>query len=163
MKMKCLALLLAASIFSSCKSDKSQSATAESSIVTDSVFRMTANIAADVSNIGPQAWLRHFENTPGFFMANEGELAFHDYPSAKTSILTVVVKKISRVKLKWSNVRVDSLTGSLAAIGADFHEDQVLANKQRLSIDGYFTGVAHFDGHSWKLRNSHWSVKPQPK
>jgi|SRR6185312_12393197 len=163
MKMKYLALLLVISIFSSCESDRARSAVTESTVVKDSVLRMTANIAADVSNNGPQAWLRYFENTPGFFMANEGELPFCDYPSAKTVILTVVAKKISQVKLKWSNLRVDPLTDSLAAVGADFHEDQILANKQRLYIDGYFTGLAHFDGHSWKLRDLHWSVKPAAK
>jgi len=153
------ALLFAICILASCKPGNAQLSAAESTQVKDSVTRLAANIAIDVSKIGPAAWLNYFEDSPDFFMANEGQLVFKDYQSAKSFILNTVVKNISVIKLKWDNIRVDALTPAIASIGADFHEDQVTSTGKTLTYDGYFTGIAHFNGHSWKLRNTHWSIK----
>jgi hypothetical protein len=152
-------LLLAISMIVSCKHNRTGLSTAESKLVKDSISQMAANIATDISKNGPRAWLNYFEDTPDFFMANEGQLVFHDYQSAKTFILNTLVKNIAGIKLRWDNIRIDPLAPVLASIGADFHEDQVNSVGNKVSYDGYFTGIAHYDGHSWKLRNSHWSIR----
>ncbi len=152
-------VLLAFSMTVSCKRTHGKLSTEQSVLVKDSVSRMAINIAADISKKGPGAWLNYFEDNPNFFMANEGQLVFKDYQSAKTFILNTLVKNIPVIKLRWDNLRVDPLTARLASIGADFHEDQVTSGGKKLSYDGYFTGIAHYDGHGWKLRNTHWSIK----
>jgi hypothetical protein len=152
-------LLLALSLFVSCKHNQEHLSIKESSQVKDSVSRMTANIARDISNKGPAAWLNYFEDTPDFFMANDGQLVFKDYPSAKAFILNTVVKIIPGIKLRWDHIRIEPLTPELASIGADFHEDQINNVGKTLSYDGYLTGVAHYSGRAWKLRSLHWSIK----
>ena len=119
---------------------------------------MAANIAQDISNDGPAAWLNYFEDSPDFFMANEGQLVFKDSKTAKKFIINTLVKNIPVVKLQWDHLRIDPITSVFAAMGAGFHEDQVNSSGKKLAYDGYFTGIAHYDGHSWKLRNLHWSI-----
>ena len=158
-----LLLLLAISMIVSCRRNHAKLSKEQSALVKDSVSQMAAKIAKDISENGPRAWLNYFEDTPDFFMANKGQLVFRDHQSAKTFILNTLVKNIPSIKLRWDNIRVDPLTARLASIGADFHEDQVTGSGKKLSYDGYFTGIAHFDGHSWKLRNTHWSIKAPNK
>ena len=156
-------LLLTISMIFSCKRNHAKLSKEQSALVKDSVSRMAANIAADISKNGPRAWLDYFEDNPDFFMANEGQLVFKDYPSAKAFILNTLVKNISGIKLYWDNIRIDPFTPRLASLAADFHEDQVMSGGKTLSYDGYFTGIAHYDGHRWKLRNVHWSIKAPNK
>jgi hypothetical protein len=127
--------------------------------VKDSVNQMTINIARDISAKGPIAWLGYFDNSPEFFMANDGQLAFRNYQSAQTFIKDTLVKSISKITLKWSNTRVDILSPCTASIGSEFHEDITFANGKPMPFDGYFTGTAISRGKSWKLRNLHWSMK----
>ena len=136
---------------------------AESSAVKDSVTQMLVHISTDVSARGPAAWINYFENNAGFFMSSDGALAFKDYPSAKSLTLGPVVKNFKKISLSWKNLRVDPLTANYASLGADFHEDIIMANDQNLTIDGYFTGTAHFDGSRWKLRNMNWAPKAPEK
>jgi hypothetical protein len=120
---------------------------------------MTANIARDISAKGPIAWLGYFDNSPEFFMANDGQLAFRNYQSAQTFIKDTLVKSISKINLKWSNTRIDVLSLCVASIGSNFHEDITFANGKPMPFNGYFTGTAIRRGKSWKLRNLHWSMK----
>jgi hypothetical protein len=157
-KYWCL-LIFVIGVTISCQNNHPQLTTEQSKLVKDSVFKLTADIATNISTKGPAAWLNYFEDTPGFFMASDGQLAFTDYPSAKAFILNTLVKSIPHIKLRWENLRIDPLTSNLAAMGADFHEDITNAAGNSLPFDGYFTATAHFNGHSWKLRNLHWSIK----
>jgi hypothetical protein len=157
-KYLCL-LLLAINVIVSCNCDQKQLNTKKTTIIKERVKGMMANIETDVSKNGPRAWLNYFEDTPDFFMANEGQLVFKDHQSARAFIIGTVVKIIPYIKLRWEHIRIDPLTSNLASIGADFHEDQVTNTGKKLSIDGYFSGIAHYEGHDWKLRNAHWSVK----
>ena len=159
----CALLFFVVSVLVACKRNHAKLSKEQSALVKDSVSRMAANIAADISKNGPRAWLNYFEDNPDFFMANEGQLVFKDYQSAKTFILNTLVKNIPIIKLRWDNIRIDPLTPRLASIGADFHEDQVTNGGKNISYDGYFTGIAHYDGHRWKLRNVHWSIKAPGK
>jgi hypothetical protein len=156
-------LLLFATIIISCNSNHSEPNEADRVFVKNSVTMMATSIARDISAKGPKAWLTYFENAPGFFMATDGHLAFKDYPTAKTFVLNTVVKMISKISLSWENMRVDPLSPAYGSFGADFHEDIVLSNGNKLSVGGYFTATAHFDGHSWKLRNLNWATKMPDK
>jgi hypothetical protein len=162
--LKCFGLLLLVVCLNvSCKNTGAVFSADESKLVKDSVTTMTANIASDVSKKGPIAWLDYFEDLPGFFMASDGQMAFKDYASAKTVILNTLVKGISKITLNWQNVRVDPLTPAFANFGADFHEDLVLSHIVHVTIDGYVTATAHFDGNKWKLRNMNWAIKAPGK
>jgi hypothetical protein len=155
--------LIAMSAVISCQSKRAKLSTTDTALVKDSVTLLTANIAGDISGRGPVAWLKYFENSPDFFMASDGQLALQGYKSAKTFILKTLIKTIPGIKLNWKHIRIDPLTNDWASIGADFHEDLTDATGKTLSYDGYFTGLAHYDGHNWKLRNLHWSIKAPVK
>src|ERR1700733_6844671 len=133
-------------LLATCKNNNARLTAAESSMVADSVTRMAANISRDLSAKGPAAWVDYFENDPGFFMASGGTLVFKDYGTAKTFTLDTVAKNFNNISLTWKNVKIDPLTATYASMGADFHEDIVLANGQNLFEEGYFTATAHFDG-----------------
>jgi hypothetical protein len=94
-------------------------------------------------------------------MASDGAVKFSDFPSATTYIRDTLPHIMSRISLTWSHLRVDPLDPEFASIGADFSEDITLANGQAMSITGFFSAVAHFDGTSWKLRNLSWATKPR--
>jgi hypothetical protein len=147
----------------SCKNNTAKLTTEERKLVTDSVTRMATNISNDISAKGPAAWLNYFENDPGFFMASGGMLVFRNYTVAKSYTLDTVAKNFKKISLDLANVKVDPLTVNYASLGADFHEDIVLANGQSLSVGGYVTATAHFDGSKWRLRNLNWAIKPPEK
>ena len=136
---------------------------AESSLIKDSVRQLTASIAHDVSTKGPAAWLDHFDNAPGFFMASDGSLDFPDYAAAKRFILDTLVKNIPTITLNWTAVRIYPLSRRLAAIGADFHEVLTTADGKDMPVEGYFSGTAAFTGQGWKLLNLHWSTRAQAR
>jgi len=158
--MKCCLLAVVFTCFAvSCKFPGKGLDVEDGALVKDSVEQMAINISNDVSRNGPKAWLNYFEDSPGFFMATDGQLAFKDYPTAKNMVSTVIAKSISKITLNWKNIRIEPLTMSLASFAADFHEDLVLSSGAHLSVDGYFTSIAHFDGSRWKLRNMNWAIK----
>ncbi|MBS1600756.1 MAG: hypothetical protein JST75_21230 [Bacteroidetes bacterium] len=126
--------------------------------IRDSVQQMMNSIAKDISGNGPIAWLQYFETTPNFFMASDGLLAFPNGDSATSFITKILVKKITKIDLQWSNIRIDALTPVFANVAANWHEKITDANGSTISESGYFTGVAEKSLQGWKLRNAHWSV-----
>ena len=154
-----VSLLLAINVAISCKQSPAHLGIQDSARVKESVNRMAVNMARDISNKGPAAWLNYFENSPRFFMASQGQLVFADYQSAQNFILNTLDKEISKISLRWNNLWVDPLASDLAFIGADFHEDLSNISGKIISIDGYFTGTASRGNNGWKLRNLHWSIK----
>jgi hypothetical protein len=126
--------------------------------VVQGVRTMAANIASDIGTKGPIAWLDYFEQSPNFFMANEGQCVFPNNDSATRFVREVVAKNILKVNLKWSNMHIDSLSPTLAMMSADFHEDLIDKDNHTMPQDGYFTGVAEETSTGWKLRNLHWST-----
>lgn len=152
-------LSVAINVAISCKQSPAHLGIPDSAHVKEDVSKMAANMAQDISKKGPAAWLDYFENTPGFFMASQGQLVFTDYQSAQSFILNTLDKEISKISLRWNNLRVDPLASDLALIGGDFHEDLSNISGKIISIDGYFTGMASLSNNRWKLRNLHWSIK----
>jgi hypothetical protein len=126
--------------------------------VKEGVLKMTTDIASDIEKKGPIAWLDYFEQSPSFFMANDGQCVFPNNDSATKFVRDVVAKNILDVKLKWSNMRIDSLSPTMAILSADFHEDLFGKTNQMTTQDGYFTGLAEETSTGWKLRNLHWST-----
>jgi hypothetical protein len=144
---------------SSCSNNSGSSKQQRESDVKESVQRMMVSISTDISDEGPVAWLKHFENSPGFFMASDGLLVFQNIDSASGFINNTLLKRIKKIKLNWNNIRIDSLSVSLAGIGADFHEDIIDTTGNILPVDGYFTAIAHQSSQGWRLRDLHWSIK----
>lgn len=152
-------LPLIACVIIACQTNNKPFAVAESKQVNDSVTLLMSNISKAITSKGPIAWLDYFENSPDFFMASDGQLAFKDYASAKTFITDTLVKNIPHINLKWDKVRIDPLTTDLASIATDFHEKLTDISGKSLGFDGYFTATAHHSLAGWKLRNVHWPIK----
>jgi hypothetical protein len=152
-------MLLVSTLLLSCGHRRGPLTEKESAVIRDSVTQLTANIARDLSANGPAVWLNYFEDAPGFFMVDDGSLAFPDYNSAKRFVQDTLVKLFPHITLNWSSVRVHPLSRRLASIDAEFHEVLMPATGEHIPTQGYFTGVAALTAHGWKLRNLHWSTK----
>jgi hypothetical protein len=139
-------------------SNNGSSITEQSSAIKDSVQKMVESIARDVSNDGPVAWLHYFEKTPGFFMASGGQLVFPDNDSATGFINNTLVRTITKIKLKWNNVRIDTLSNIYASVAANFEEELTDSAGKKIEAIGFFTGIAHHTAGNWKLMNAHWSI-----
>ena len=116
-----------------------------------------ATVAHDVTEEGPLAWNKYFEESPAFFMAVNGQMAFPNGIAAKNGIQSVALT-LKHIDLKWGDdLRIDTLTPELAVVAAQWREIQIDAGGHRVQETGFFTGLAEFqDGH-WKFRNAHWS------
>jgi hypothetical protein len=121
------------------------------------ITAMTDSIASDLRTQGPNAWLRYFDQTPGFFMASDGSMAFPSNDSATKAVRNIAMV-LERADLKWGPLRIDSLTPSLAQLAAPFEETLVDSSGKSTTISGYFTSLAHRGEDGWKLRNLHWSI-----
>lgn len=126
--------------------------------VTGEVRTFMQSVAQDITRDGPTAWRREFADTPAFFMAVEGRVAFAD-SAAVTAGLPAVAAMIKQIELKWGDdLRVDPLTRNLAVVGTSWHEVQVDAAGKRVEESGYFTGVTEYREGQWQFRDAHWSV-----
>jgi hypothetical protein len=120
------------------------------------VRALAAAIAADLAREGPEAWLRHFDEGPSFFMASDGVAKFPSYDSMREFVLRFD-PGISAMELSWSDVRVEALTPTLASLGAAYRESITYTSGKEVRFGGYFTGLAARTQTGWKLRNAHWS------
>ena len=156
--------LLIVLFFASCSnsSNNNTSLSANKPVDTESVQKavrkMAADIANDLSVTGPTAWLNYFEQTPGFFMANNGQRVFANNDSATHFVKEVLAVNIMKISLKWNNVYVDSLSPTLAIMSASFDEVLIDKNNQNIKQGGYFTGTVEKTADGWKLHNLHWST-----
>ena len=160
----CVALLVALTAFAACaRRAKPVALTPDESVaVTNAVRAFAADAAADVCRRGPLAWLDHFEETPAFFMAVDGRLAFPDGATAARGIRELPAK-IARIELRWGEpIRVDPLTPTLAMVATGWHETIVDPAGHKVEQGGYFTGLAELDAAGWKFRDAHWSVASPP-
>jgi ketosteroid isomerase-like protein len=155
-KIFAIAVLLV--IMGSCQNNNDSFTSAQRSVVEDSVRQMLASVAKAIADEGPIAWLRYFENSPDFFMAADGQLAFANNDSATNFLKNTYAKSIGKIELRWDHVRIDPLTGQLAGVAAVFHEDITDTTGKKMPSDGYFTGIAHQTAQGWQLRNAHWSI-----
>jgi hypothetical protein len=130
--------------------------------VSDSARTFMRTVARDVTQDGPLAWLKFFDAGPGFFMADNGQLAFANAAAAEQGTRSFA-RTIDRIELTWGDdLRVDPLTAELAVVAASWREVQVDKTGHRIELGGYFTALAEYrDGH-WRFRNIHWSTPVTP-
>jgi len=153
-------VILSAVLGTGCSRPRTSSSfTSDEAAATTNAVRAFANgVADDVTRRGPLAWSDHFENTPNFFMASNGQLAFANGEAAMRGIKDVP-KFITHLELRWGDpMLVDPLTPTLAMIAAPYHEIQFDPAGHRVEENGYFTGLAELGPAGWKFRNAHWSV-----
>lgn len=130
--------------------------------ITNGVRRFMDAVAQDVTHDGPSAWRKHFEDTPSFFMAVNGQLAFGDSRSATQGIQDAA-RAYKHIDLHWGDtVRVDPLTPNLAIVAAPYHEVLTTADNQQIISNGFFTGLAENHNGEWQFRDVHWSVPAPP-
>jgi hypothetical protein len=120
-------------------------------------------VAHDISQDGPSAWRKHFADSPAFFMAADGHLAFPDSASA-TAGIQGLTRALKHIELQWGNdLRVDPLTADLAVVAASYHEVLTGVTGQSLDTTGFFTATAEYRQGRWQFRNAHWSsAAPMP-
>jgi hypothetical protein len=130
--------------------------------VEDGVRAFMHDVAHDVTADGPAAWRKYFADTPAFFMAVDGKIAFANSAEV-TAGLPQVALAIKQIELKWGDdLRVDLLAPDLAVVGASYHELQAWADGHHAEENGYFTGVAQYRNGGWQFRNAHWSEPVPP-
>lgn len=132
----------------------------ESAVVTEGVRSFAQTVEQDVTQQGPSAWSKHFEDVPEFFMVVNGQMAFASGAAAMTAMPSVAAQ-YKQITLQWGDdLRIDPLTPDLAVFAAPYHESLVTADGHNVESRGYFTGVAEYRGGSWKFRDAHWSEAP---
>lgn len=135
---------------------------AEAAAVVNGVRTFAQVVAHDVTQEGPAAWRRHFADTPSFFMAVNGRLAFSDSASTTAGIQDAV-RAFRQIDLKWGDdLRVDPVAPGLAMMAATYHEVQVAAAGGRVEENGFFTGLAENRNGRWQFRDAHWSSMAPP-
>jgi hypothetical protein len=131
---------------------------ARSAAVEDGVREFLKDVARDVTAEGPIAWTKYFENSPAFFMAVNGKMAFPSGAAAMGAIPDVA-KTFKSIDLQWGDdLRVDPLTPTLAGVATSYREVLVDATGHRIEANGFFTGTAEYQGGRWQFRNAHWSA-----
>jgi len=128
--------------------------------VEDQVRVFARQVAHDVTAEGPMAWRKHFADSPSFFMAVNGKMAFPN-SAAVTAGLPDIARNIPHIELNWGDdLRVDPLTPQLAVLAASYHEVLVNPKGDRQDATGFFTGTAEYRDGRWQFRNAHWSMAP---
>jgi hypothetical protein len=130
--------------------------------VEQGVRTFMATVAHDVTQEGPLAWSKHFEGSPAFFMAVNGQMAFPTGAAAKEGIQSVALT-LKHIDLKWGDdLRVDPLTPELAVVATSWHEIKSDAAGQTTEDGGFFTGLVEYRDGRWQFRDAHWSSPVTP-
>jgi hypothetical protein len=154
--------LLATIVSAGCSGDPQRLTSKRTAEIEKEVRAFAQDVARGVTREGPTAWRRYFSESPEFFMAAEGRLAFPNGASAIAAIPDLA-RNIRRIDLQWGEeLRVDPLTPDLAVMGTPYSEIRTGATGARVSEAGYFTGTTEFKGGHWQFRNAHWSVVVPP-
>jgi hypothetical protein len=128
----------------------------EAARIAREVVAFAETVARDVTGEGPSAWRRHFSESPAFFMAVDGQLAFRDSETATRGI-EEASRAIPHIELHWQALRVDPLTQDLAMLASPYLEVQVDRAGHRTEERGFFSGLAEHRAGRWQFRNAHWS------
>jgi hypothetical protein len=151
-------VLLVASIANAGDQGRPDLSISEAAAVTRVVQEFMAAVARDVTAEGPRAWRKYLSQQHAFIMASNGQLVFESGEAAQKGIGTLE-QTIEHIELHWGqSLHIDPLTDRLADVGVPFHEILVQKTGQRVSVDGYFTGLAEHSDMGWQFRSAHWSV-----
>ncbi|HKW35100.1 MAG TPA: hypothetical protein VJN92_18960 [Candidatus Acidoferrum sp.] len=132
-------------------------------IVGQEVRQFAAAVSRDITQQGPAAWEKHLADSPAFFMASEGKLAFPNRQAA-TQGISEFTRTIKHIELTWGDdLRVDPLTPEFAVVASSWHEVWSDKEEHQTTEDGFFTGLAERHNGQWQFRNAHWSVAAAPK
>jgi hypothetical protein len=154
------ALVLTASLVDGNDRDHSDLSASQAAAVTGSIHEFMAAVARDITAEGPRAWRKYLSQKPAFLMASNGQLVFESGDAAAKGIGSLE-QTIERIELKWGDpLHVDPLSATLAQVGVPFHEVLTQKTGERVSVDGYFTGLAERGVVGWQFRSAHWSVPP---
>jgi hypothetical protein len=154
------AILLVGSIANAGDHERANLSIPQAASVTRAVQDFTVAVAKDVTAEGPRAWRKYLSQEHAFLMASNGQLVFESGEAAQQGI-AALEQTIERIELQWGQgLHVDPLTETLAEVGVPFHEILVQKTGQRVSVDGYFTGLAEHSDLGWQFRSAHWSVPP---
>jgi hypothetical protein len=104
---------------------------------------------------------RHFETTPGFFMAVDGQIAFPGADSVTASV-RALSRTVSAIDLEWMDLRVEPLGPGVAVIAAAYQESVTDTAGSTVAFAGYMTGVARHTPDGWRLQHLHWSSPIPP-
>jgi hypothetical protein len=134
----------------------------QSSAIETAVRAFAQNVAQDVTREGPTAWHKSLEDSPAFFMAVDGAMAFPNSAAAKAGV-DAFAATIQHIELTWGDdLRVDVLAPNLAVVAARYHELQIFKSGKRVDEHGFFTGTAENRDGRWQFRNAHWSEPLAP-
>ena len=151
-------VLLVASIANAGDQGRPDLSISEAAAVTRVVQEFMAAVARDVTAEGPRAWRKYLSQQHAFIMASNGQLVFESGEAAQKGIGTLE-QTIEHIELHLGqSLHIDPLTDRLADIGVPFHEILVQKTGQRMSVDGYFRGLAEHSDMGWQFRSAHWSV-----
>ena len=95
------AISMAVSLFAvllSCNSQMQSPVQSQTEGVKTAVLKLMDSVSADVLREGSIAWLNYFEESPDFFMAVDGKIAFPGYDSASSFVKNTLVKQIVKIK-----------------------------------------------------------------
>jgi hypothetical protein len=99
-----------------CSSGPRELTSTRAAEVDKEVRAFAKDVASGVTHDGPTAWRRYFSDSPAFFMASEGRLAFTNGASAAAAIPDLA-RTIRKLQLEWGEeLRVDPLTPELAVM-----------------------------------------------
>src|SRR5471030_1507458 len=143
LSIKLTALLFILSLIVSCKQNAATFTANDAATVKAGVQKLADSTEKAMLHKGPLGWLDYFENSPDFFMASDGSLSFSDYNTADLFIKNTLVKQVTKINLKFIDLRIDPLSLQTATMGANFHEYMLYASGKSTEIDGYFTATAH--------------------
>jgi hypothetical protein len=130
---------------------------ADSSEVRQGVRSFMQSVAHDVTRQGPGAWTRYFDDSPAFFMAVNGQVAFSSGVAAMDGIAKVA-RMFRRIELHWGgDLRIDPLTRQLALVAVPWRETLTGSNGHVMKQAGFFTGIAEYRDGRWQFRDAHWS------
>jgi TonB family protein len=132
--------------------------------VENGIRQFMSDVSQQVTARGPAAWKDFFENDPGFFMASDGAMVFHDADAAARGI-EALTHTLKHIELHWGDdLRIDAITPSIAAVAVSWHEVQVDSDSHETREHGFFTGMAELKDNRWRFRSAHWSsAKPQAR
>ena len=133
----------------------------EAQAVQNGVRALMQDVAHDVTQDGPIAWSKHFQDTPEFFMAVNGQMAFGNGELAREGIKNVA-QTFKQITLTWGDVRVDPLARNLAVVATTYQENIMLAPGGNIDSSGFFTAVVEQRQGRWQFRDVHWSVPGPP-
>ncbi|HEX3747326.1 MAG TPA: hypothetical protein VHW09_25495 [Bryobacteraceae bacterium] len=155
-------VLLAAMVSAGCSNGPQRLTSARTVEIDREVRAFAQDVERGVTREGPTAWQRYFSESPEFFMAAEGRLAFSNGASA-IAAMPDLARAIKQIDLKWGeDLRVDPLAPDLAVMAVPYREVRTGPTGDRISEAGYFTATTEFKGGHWQFRNAHWSVVVPP-